>query len=158
MTQSTLQRLKELTTQLEVSESKESLLALRLKTVLNAAGAGIWDWELSKDILRWDSRMVKLFGYKEEDLKTDGEGWYLLRYRNFIERVHPADRERVQNSIDSCLHDNKPYRVTYRVVDNNGKEFLIIQASGDVYSDKTGKPERLVGVCIALETALFDGQ
>lgn len=156
MPQSTLQRLKELTTQLEVSESKESLLALRLKTVLNAAGAGIWDWEIGSDTLRWDSRMVKLFDYEEDKLKTDKEGWFLVKYRHFITRVHPDDRRRVQDRIDDCLKDNKPYRVTYRVIDREGREFLVIQASGDVHSSKTGQPERLVGVCIALETGAFN--
>tara|TARA_R110002094_G_scaffold104568_1_gene103885 strand:+ start:290 stop:760 length:471 start_codon:yes stop_codon:yes gene_type:complete len=155
MPQSTLQRLKELTTQLEVSETKESLLALRLKTVLDAAGAAIWDWEVGSDILRWDSKMIKLFDYEESRFKIDDEGWFLLKYKHFISRVHPDDRRRVQDKIDACLSDNIPYRITYRVIDKDGNEHLVIQASGDVHST-TSKPERLVGVCIALETGAFN--
>ena len=155
MPQSTLQRLKELTTQLEVSEHNQSLLALRLKTVLNAAGAGIWDWEIDSDTLRWDRRMVKLFDYDESDFEKDDEGWFMCNYSHFIDRVHPDDRRRVQDRIDDCLSVNIPYRVTYRVIGRDGREFLVIQASGDVHTGKVG-PERLVGVCISLETGAFN--
>ena len=150
MTQSTLQRLKELTGQLEVSEYNESLASKRLKTVLDAARAGIWDWEVSKDILRWDKRMVELFDYDPLSLPRDKEGWYILKYQNFLDRIHPDDKEKVQKRIDDCLHNNLPYRVTYRIVDRDLEEHLVIQAAGDTHNPHKGE-ERLVGVCISLE-------
>jgi PAS domain-containing protein len=150
MTQSTLQRLKELTGQLEASEYNEALASTRLKTVLDAARAGIWDWEVSKDILRWDKRMVELFDYDPSSIPRDEEGWYLLKYEDFINRVHTDDKAKVQKKIEGCLYSNQPYRVTYRIVDRDLNEHLVIQAAGDIHNPNKGE-ERLVGVCISLE-------
>lgn len=146
-----LARLKELTAKLEKSERKESLLALRLKTALSAAGAGVWDWELNTDTLRWDNKMVELFDYRDSDFKQDEEGWFLCNYKHFINKVHPEDRDRVELNISNCIAGHTPYRISYRVVVTGNREFTVIQAAGDVFNSRTGKPERLVGVCLKLE-------
>ena len=144
----TLSRLKELTKKLEYAQDQENVAAMRLKTVLSVVGAGVWDWDVETDTLRWDDRMVELFGYSIGDFKMDG-GWHICSYSHFLDRVHEDDKHRVQNSIDNCLDYHRPYRITYRVVRPDHSEVSLILAAGDVY--KTLHEHRLVGVCLPVE-------
>ena len=141
------QRLKQLTDSLAVAEESQRLANTRLQTALAAAGAGVWDWEVESNTLRWDDRMVELFGYHSKRFKRDEAGWNLCTYHHFIDRVHPEDREPVQSQVDACLKDGIPYRTSYRVIHPDGEIVKIIHAAGDIHVDKDGTLERLVGVC-----------
>ena len=142
-----LKRLAELTASLASKEETERMANKRLSTALSAAGAGVWDWETASNILRWDSQMVSLFGYHPLKFKRDDFGWFICTYADFIERVHPEDRIRVQELVDACLQDGKPYRTSYRVVHDDGSLHRVIQAAGDTHRDAENRIERLVGVC-----------
>lgn len=141
----TIARLKELTEKLALAEDQGMLAHTRLQTVLSVAGAGVWDWDVTSNVLRWDDRMMELFGYTSGEFKRDGL-WHLCSYSNFISRVHSSDRDRVQASIDSCLNLHKPYRITYKVVRPDRSELSLILAAGDVH--RTEYEHRLVGVCL----------
>lgn len=102
--------------------------------------------------------MVEMFGYDQKDFNTDAEGWFLCKLHHFMDKIHEDDKLRVELKIKACLNDGVPYRITYRVVQREGVEFLLIQAAGDIFNDNSGKPERLVGVCISLEKEIVDAR
>tara|TARA_R110002126_G_scaffold14054_15_gene59825 strand:+ start:825 stop:1340 length:516 start_codon:yes stop_codon:yes gene_type:complete len=140
-----INRLKQLTEQLAESESQERLADLRLRTALQVSGAGLWDWEVEPDILRWDDRMVDLFGYGSKEFERDGH-WHLATYAHFINRVHQDDRHATQKKIDRCLINHIPYSTKYRVVRPDNTEVTLILAAGDKY--EVDGERRLVGVCL----------
>lgn len=147
----TLERLRQLTGQLAVAERNERLADIRLRTALRVAGAGVWDWDITADVLRWDDRMVELFGYRSGEFPKD-DVWHVCRYAHFMDRVHPDDRSRVQSRIDACLNDHEPYRITYRVVRPGRDTVQLILAAGDLH--QTDSEHRLVGVCVPASGAL----
>lgn len=141
----TIAKLRDLTHRLAEAEKHERLAEQRLQTALRASGAGVWDWDIHADVLRWDDRMVELFGYRQGAFAKEGS-WNICTYMHFIDRVHPGDRARVQKRIDACLHEHIPYRVSYRVIRPGGDVVQLILAAGDIH--KTDEEHRLVGVCM----------
>ena len=149
-----LQRLYELTGKLADAEERERLANKRLQICLKAAATGVWDWEIYPNVLRWDDTMVELFGYHPQSFKRDEQGWHMCTYADFINRVHPEDRDRVQVQVDQCVENGTPYRTSYRVVKDDGTTTRVIQAAGDVYRNNDGCIERLVGVCFEAQGVL----
>lgn len=149
--ESNLGRLRELTEALEKSEEAHRATEVRLETALRVSNAGMWDWSVRDDLLLWDATMCHLFGYNTSAMKARDDGLYAMKYEDFIERVHPDDKDRVQGQVDACLQDRIPYSTVYRVIwECNGVlcTSLLIHAAGDVVEDNTGEVTRLVGICI----------
>jgi PAS domain-containing protein len=148
--ETSLDRLRELTLALEAAEEREKASQVRLATALKVANAGMWDWSIDDDLLLWDDTMMHLFGYNTAMFVSREDGLYEMKYDDFISRVHPEDRGRVQGQVNACLEDRVSYSTAYRVVwECNGVlcTSLLIHAAGDVV-EHNGKVSRLVGICI----------
>ena len=62
---------------------------------VDAAGVGAFDWDLVTDELRWDERLLALFGIERERFSgTIGA---------FNEFVHPEDRDRVAQALRGAI-------------------------------------------------------
>ena len=71
----------------------------------------------------------------------------ITRFSQFIERLHPDDRERVQQDVADALKQDRPYDTDYRVKLRDGG-WRDINARGQVFLDDGGKPLRMVGTCL----------
>jgi light-regulated signal transduction histidine kinase (bacteriophytochrome) len=71
----------------------------------------------------------------------------LSRFSQFVERLHPDDRERVQRDVADALKQDRPYDTDYRVRLSDGGWRDVI-ARGRVFVDDGGKPLRMVGTCL----------
>ena len=71
----------------DVEKVKETSkkLAERLKLATQSAGIGIFEWDISKDILTWDMQIENLFGNKRKKLKGTIETWT-------EENIHPEEK------------------------------------------------------------------
>lgn len=111
-------------------------LERRLKLTYEAVSEGIWDWDLRNDDLVWSDRFIDLVGL---DRKT-----FTPRYSTFSERLHPDDRERIEQALQDHIRDGKPYDVEYRLRHESG-DYLHIHALGQAFWDDAGNPLRMVG-------------
>ena len=59
----------------------------RLKRSQRYSNIGTWDWYIKKNEIYWSERVMPLFGHDE--------GEVVIRYEDFIEKVHPDDRQRL---------------------------------------------------------------
>jgi PAS domain S-box-containing protein len=63
----------------------------RLRRSQVYANIGTWDWNIQTGDLYWSERIAPLFGYTEGELETS--------YENFLNAVHPDDRQCVVDAV-----------------------------------------------------------
>jgi PAS domain S-box-containing protein len=119
------------------TQNRLRLLNERFSLAADAAGIGVWDWEVSENRLSWDSHMLSLYGLKAEDFTSAYEAW--------VRALHPEDAARSSEEIQMALKGQKEFDTEFRVVWPSG-EVRHIRAVARVSRDEAGKPFRLTGV------------
>ncbi|WP_434684865.1 PAS domain S-box protein [Pseudanabaena minima] len=102
---------------LDISDRKNAELILqdlsdRLEFALKGANIGIWEYQISDSRLIWDERMFSLYGISPEDFSGKYEDW--------LQRVHPEDRDWVQQSEREAYQGSKECRVEFRIICPDG--------------------------------------
>ena len=128
-------------------DAESDRVAWRL--AVDAAGVGAFVCDLVSGRLRWDGRLLELFGLDEESFGGTIE--------SFNEMVHPDDLPRVSAALERAIESCGEYDAEYRVVLPTG-ELRWIQAHGRALADESGgRAVRLVGAAHDT-TAVRDGE
>jgi PAS domain S-box-containing protein len=128
--------------QREIAERKRTEEALRgseerLRLGLEAARMGTWEWNIQANHITWSSNMEELFGLAPGEF--DGS------YYQFVERLHPEDRDRVLEAIDAALATGANYQIEFRVIYPNGITRWALSL-GKVFYNELGQAMRMSGV------------
>ncbi len=107
-----------------------------LTLAIDAAGIGTFDWDLVTGTLRWDARLIELFGYDADGFDRSIEA--------FNARLHPDDVDRVTALLDRAIETAGRYTAEYRVVLPGGEQRWVA-ARGRALADGTGPAVRLLG-------------
>src|SRR5258707_2023278 len=80
-------------TQLASKQAQEALKESEERYALAARGSndGLWDWNLSANVVHFSPRWKAMLGYQEDQIGDKPEEW--------LDRIHDADRERVKEEI-----------------------------------------------------------
>ena len=105
-----------------------------LSLALSAAGMGMWDWEIEKDLFTWDENTHKLLGNKQSS----------ENFEDFVQTVHPRDRERVRREVHLCLDKETDYETSFHILRPDGS-IGVQSARGKVYRNSSGKPIKMTG-------------
>jgi serine phosphatase RsbU (regulator of sigma subunit)/PAS domain-containing protein len=103
---------------------------------MDAGGVGAFDWDLVTGELRWDERLLELFGLDRETFGGTIEA--------FNAAVHPEDRDRVTQALDGAIETVGEYAAEYRVVLPSG-DIRWIGARGRALAGPDGRAIRLLG-------------
>jgi PAS domain S-box-containing protein len=109
----------------------------RLRRSQAYANIGTWDWNIQTGELYWSDRIGPLFGYAEGQLDTT--------YENFINAVHPEDRQAVLDAVDACVERGEKYEIEHRCIWPDGSVRWMLER-GDVVRDAAGRPLHMLGV------------
>ena len=109
----------------------------RLHRSQEFANIGTWDWNILTGELFWSDKIWTLFGYNKETTDTT--------YDNFIEAIHPDDRQMVTDAVASCSEKGEDYNLEHRIVWPDGSTHWVHE-SGDTIRDENGKALRMLGV------------
>ncbi len=101
------------------------------------ANIGTWDWNTQTGELFWSERIASLFGY--------GPGERETTYANFLNAVHPDDRQRVVDAVNACIENGSAYNLEHRVVWPDGSVRWVLER-GDVVRNAEGRPLNMLGV------------
>jgi PAS domain S-box-containing protein len=125
-------------TELELSALGREFEAhrLRFELAIDAAEIGSFDWDLVTGRLVWDDRLVQIFGYDRNTFDETIEA--------FRARVHPQDRDRVADALQTAVDTCGEYGAEFRVVLPTG-ETRWVQARGRALADDEGVAVRLLG-------------
>ncbi|HEY1114284.1 MAG TPA: chemotaxis protein CheB, partial [Chitinophagaceae bacterium] len=117
----------------DLAESEE-----RFRLIASSTSDVVWDWNLVNNDLWWSDSFYKLFGFdKNGSTINTGAFW--------LGRVHPEDRERVNNSIQEAINKGtKNWTAQYRFQKADGT-YVILLDKGSVVTDEAGVPYRMLG-------------
>jgi PAS domain S-box-containing protein len=118
------------------AEERIRLSEKRLQEAQHLASIGSWHWELATNRLTWSDELYRIYGLDPAEFQ--------LSYENFVERVHPDDRERVQASIVQAGADRQPFTFDHRIVRPDGS-VRTLNARGEVLLDPDGQVVAMTG-------------
>src|SRR5436189_1109150 len=80
-------------TQLSHKHAQEALKESEERYALAARGSndGLWDWNLSANVVHFSPRWKAMLGYEEGELEDKPEEWF--------DRINDVDRERVEKEV-----------------------------------------------------------
>jgi two-component system sensor histidine kinase/response regulator len=123
--------------ELEESEARLRVSDNRLQLAVEAAGLGIWDWDVIQDRLVWDDSMYRLYCIRPEDFSSDIEAWSRL--------LLPEDLPGAIDDAKAALRGEREFRPQFRVRRGDG-EVRTFRGVGQIIRDGQGRPLRVVGV------------
>lgn len=126
----------------QLSQRLQEESSERLKTALEAAQMGMWDWNLVTGEINWSPEHEHLLGLPLGSF--DG------RYETFDACLHPDDREGLNQAIAYSLKNRVPYHHEYRVVWTDGSVHWI-EGRGQAFYSDDGQPVRMSGTIMAID-------
>lgn len=129
-------------TVLDISDRKQAEQELRnlsgrLTLAVRSAAMGIWDWNVTENILTWDDRMYELYGLNPTQFTGVYDAWANV--------LHPDDRFMVERAIQQALAGEQDYEPEFRVVHPDGT-IRFIKAYALVQRNDQGSPQRMIGI------------
>src|SRR5215467_8866080 len=123
----------------------------RMRLAAAAANLGIWEWHLASNEIWATNARRAVLGWPSSGKVT---------FEDFMSRVHPEDRSRLERIISEAIRDVKDYESEYRLVLPDGI-VRWMSTRGSIHFDSAGKPSRLLGINIditARKQAELDAQ
>src|SRR5580693_4914713 len=107
-----------------------------LRPALEAAGMGIWEWDVERGELRCDQQSALLLG-----IEPGAPGGPLER---LVEHIHPDDLPGLQGAIQAGLVSGERFALEYRLLRPDGSVSWI-QTRGRATLDGEGRAVRMIG-------------
>ena len=110
----------------------------RLRLAQGVGRLGTWTWDLASGEVSWSREMEALHGLEA--------GAFGGTFEEFIERVHPEDREKTLASVDT-LQQTGSHEIEHRIVlpDDTVRW---IYGRGQLFHDAAGNPTYALGVAL----------
>jgi diguanylate cyclase (GGDEF)-like protein/PAS domain S-box-containing protein len=118
----------------------EEILMRSRETLAKAqeiAHIGNWDWNIKTGGLEWSDEIYRIFGFKPQE--------FTATYNAFLERLHPDDRQGVEDAVTGAVAGKAPYEVEHRIVRPDGEERIVLEW-GEVFYVEKGEPYRMLGI------------
>lgn len=127
----------------DISERVLAERALRkseeqLAEAQHVAHLGNWVWDIVADTITWSDEVYRIFGREPQSFVPIYES-------DFLQAVHPDDREKVTTAVGDALRLKQPYSVDHRVIRPDGTE-RVVHEQGTVEYDGADRPVRMFGV------------
>src|SRR6266436_1254351 len=126
-------------TQLSHKYAQEALKESEERYALAARGSndGLWDWNLSTNVVHFSPRWKAMLGYQEGQIGDRPEEWF--------DRIHDADRGRVKEEIAAHQKGLTPhFESEHRVLHKDGT-FRWMLSRGVAVHDSSGNALRMAG-------------
>ena len=104
--------------------------------------AGIFAWDLKRDLVQADAPIADLFGFIPADLARG------IPIAAILQRIHDEDRPRVARAIHEAITSGQQYRDEHRVVRPDGSVRRIL-AIGRCFRDDQDLPSHCAGLIFA---------
>ena len=126
-----------------------------LRTTIDGAGVGTWDWDMTSGRIDYNDRWAIMFGFEVDEVPRTLEGWQDL--------VHPDDANVARRALHAHLSDaDVAYRTEFRMRTKRGDWSWVLAAGAVIERGPDGRGRRMVGVNVdindrkRLEQALSD--
>jgi PAS domain S-box-containing protein len=129
-------------TDVDVSELLRTEHALkeankRWSIAADAAGLGIWEYDVKTKTSTWDDRIYRLFGLAVQPRDETGELWQKI--------VHPEDIGRLEREMQQAINGDREHDSEFRILRPDGS-VRHVKTHARVERDDLGQALRMVGV------------
>ncbi len=130
----------DLTESKERAERLNAELTRKEKTLSQAqriARVGSWEWDIVRDEIRGSEEAYRIFG--------DDRPAPFITFAQFLDAVHPEDRDLVSDSIRGSVDQGTPLSIEHRLIRADGEERVLLE-QGELKCDSQGAPYKMIGV------------
>jgi len=99
------------------------------------AHIGSWEWSISYGKVSCSEEMRNILGL--------GDQYWEMNYTDFVDYVHPEDKQKTENAITEALAGPKPFIIEHRVV-RSDESTRILQTKGEVILNERNVPARIL--------------
>ncbi len=114
-----------------LSESEQ-----RLKTAQALAHVGNWELDLVANALYWSEEIYRLFELDPHQFQPS--------YENFLNAIHPEDREMVNSAYANSLVSKERYNIQHRLLMQDGR-IKYVEEQCESFFDHEGNPVKSIG-------------
>ncbi len=130
----------------DISERKRTELALRtserrLRLATEAAGIGIFDWDIIGHSILWTPELESIYGYSPS---AEGSSH---TYEDWLRTLHPEDAASAIAAVEASLASEESVEASWRVVLPN-RTIRWVTARFQTFRDEAGRPSHMVGINI----------
>ncbi len=109
---------------------------------LEGVDAGIWDWDIVADSIKYSPKFCSMLGYQESELPETVDAFRSL--------IHPEDIDSTYQKISDATSGKTKYSTHFRLKKKSG-DYRWYQSGGVVKFDSDSKPIRMVGSIIDID-------
>ena len=125
----------------DVTREKQAAAALheiveKLRLAVDAADLLYWEWDRDTGQLSWGRDPSSLVGV---------QSGHAMRWSDYLEMVHPDDRERYLSTVNSAWEQPGTCSNEYRVLRKDGRAAWL-SSHGKPLADSSGRNTRMIGV------------
>lgn len=120
-----------------ISKREDELISISesLNKAQEIAHLGNWTWDIQANTLWWSDEIYRIFGLQPQEFKAN--------YEAFLLRVHPDDREAVQEAVNHSLTDRSKYSIVHRLIKMDGTVRHVLEEGYVEYKDN--EPLKMLG-------------
>jgi PAS domain S-box-containing protein len=118
------------------ADAERLLLTERLSLATAVAKVGVWDWDLARDTVTWDTTMFEIYGLPPV---------VPMPYRTWSSAVYAEDRPAAEAALQLAIATKGEGAGEYRIVRPDGA-LRTVAAVERVILDDRGQVRRLIGV------------
>ena len=109
----------------------------RYSLAVQSVRDGLWDWDLRENRIHFSPRWKALIGFDETDLGAHPREW--------LQRIHPEDQDRLRSELDDHLEGRSPsFESEHRLLHRDGTYRLML-SRGLAIRDESGRATRIAG-------------
>lgn len=139
-----IKKLKQVSEALDRYEEAMKLNSMRMNLALKAINAGVWEWDLKNNLVKWDITLVDLLGVDPRSLEMDSSGWYISNFEKLLSLVHPDDRAYAREFIQECKENFKSNKIVFRIMNKENSKTLTAVADTHVHEGGS----LIIGICV----------
>lgn len=111
----------------------------QLKLVIDATGAGIWDWQIQTGVLTFNECWARIIGYAVDELHP-------TQFDSWANSVHPEDLILAKEKIEKHWRGElKLYEIEARIKHKKGHSVWVLASGKTVEWLDDGQPKRMIG-------------
>lgn len=116
-------------------ELEESRRRYHLATI--GTSDGIWDWDVPGSRILYSARWAQMLGHREGAVSTSPREW--------LDRIHPADRQKVRSSIAACFASDAEQLSSEHRLHRADGQYIWVHARASLVRNDRGRVMRVVG-------------
>ncbi|MDH3503974.1 MAG: PAS domain S-box protein [Nitrospirota bacterium] len=121
----------------KIREERLQAISNRLLLATQSANIGIWEWDLRKHELTWDSQMYALYGLPPDSKQEP--------YATWVNALHTEDREASEATLHNAIRGEQEFTTEFRVIWPD-QSVHYLKGAGIVDQISNGTAIRIIGL------------